>query len=130
CFNGEDNLYITNEEYISLVEQSLWWVDISNRLGQISGSNVNKELIDDINILPNKLEHLVNAEIVCKKDFTSDVYIVNAQKKILGVIKSRKFTNGYNQIKVDVEELKPGNYILMCIDKNQNIIKSNFSIPQ
>lgn len=127
CFRDEKYIFISNENFMD-VTQSLRGMDIGEKLNGLPTAGIDGEYIVDVNIYPNIQEHFVNAEIVCIKDFKADLYIINEKGKIIGVNEQLKFTNGYNQIKVIVEELPTGNYILICRNGNNNILRNKFVI--
>jgi hypothetical protein len=128
CFKDDQNIYITNEEFINSVDQQLWGLDIQEIISGLGNSTVENGYVEDINIYPNIADHYVNAEVVCIKDFSANIYIYNEKKELVSTLKDKKFTNGYNQIKLTLEELKKGTYLIIAKSGNQIVIRNKFSI--
>ncbi len=128
CFKNNDYIYLTNEEFLNSVDQQLWGLDIFDIISGLGNSTVENAYVEDINIYPNIADHFVNAEIVCTKDFTANLYIYNEKKEMVSIIKDKKMTNGYNQIKLNLEELRKGTYLILAKSNNQIVIRNKFSI--
>jgi hypothetical protein len=118
CFEHEDKSYFDTCTYNYVVTNTCFNVNDSCNYFNICGSLQELKSISNIRLNPNPALNYTNMEIQASKTENITIAVLDINGREMDISVKASLTSGLNSIKLNVEKLSPGFYLIKAYDKS------------